>query len=546
MTDTGAAPAGSDVIQRQAIVVVHGQGQQRPMGTIRDFVEVLWSSNPDVVPDPPHNRNDTWIVPDNKSGLYEMQRITTPPHGGRRTDFFELYYADLLSDTPIRNLWRWLERLFWISPMEVPRRMYWPWLVFWLICLVSLALVFWVILEIPTLLQGRWWHPFVDRNAWDAVVGAAIIVVALLCLILPKFFPSTPQAQSIPRPAILFAIILGVGFISWHTPVIVVALIVGVMLYFFVNGFLPLFGDAASYLSAQTETVRSRQAVRRRGLDLLLALHQEPEYDRIVVIAHSLGTVLAYDLLQLLWHAAGPTKDNPPSPEAVAAIQAVEDFAASMGQDAWEPEDIAAYQQLQWAAFSALRRQKPPGPPVDGKPAGLAGWKVSDFITLGSPLANAQFLVTEGQADFRRMKKERVLPVSPPEPRGSAQGFIYEENGRMVTHHAAVFSTVRWTNIYDEFDPVLFGRGDVIGGALGAPDLFGPGIRDIDVTIREKGRRTFSHNLYWVDTIAEKGRPPQPVPLPDHIPGDERTPVRGATAAPQIQHLRDAVGMDRN
>src|SRR5690606_24546000 len=85
-------------IKRQAIVIVHGQGEQRPMGTIRDFVSALWQDNPQLdTPGESYPRpRPIWIVPDDKSGLYELQRITTPEHNGRRSDFFELYYADLL------------------------------------------------------------------------------------------------------------------------------------------------------------------------------------------------------------------------------------------------------------------------------------------------------------------------------------------------------------------------------------------------------------------------------------------------------------------
>jgi hypothetical protein len=401
-----------------------------------------------------------------------------------------------------------------------------------------MAISLWVILEIPQLLQANWLAPFQDRNRIDALIGLAIIAIAVLTLVVPKFFPATEQAKSISRGAILLALIVGVGFISWQTPVIVAALVMGVVLYLFANDLLPLFGDAASYLSAQTETVRSRQALRERGLSLLKALHEDTEYDRIVVVAHSLGTVLAYDLLQLLWHSVGPTKDNPPDADAVAAIEAVESFARKLVAE-WTAADVDTYQALQWQAFSALRRQKPADPAPAGKPAGLSGWKVSDFVTLGSPLANAQFLITEGPEDLRRMKHERVLPISPPEPRGDAEGFIYEENGRMVTHHAAVFSTVRWTNIYDEFNPRWFLSGDVISGAVA--ELFGPGIKDINVPILDDGKRGFSHNLYWVDTRSETMRQQHPIDL-----DRDAHKVRAEAAAPQIQHLRDAVGMSRS
>src|SRR5690606_20581390 len=171
-------------------------------------------------------------------------------------------------------------------------------------------------------------------------------------------------------------------------------MVLGWLAYLADNLLLPYFGDAASYLSAQTETVQSRQGVRNRGLALLKALHEDPEYDRVIVIAHSLGSVLAYDLLHILWREVGPTKDNPPCAEAEAAVAAVDAFVAKAPADQWSPELVAQYQALQWAAFEALSRQK-------GTVGGVgSGWKVSDLITLGTPFSSAEFLITDGRADF--------------------------------------------------------------------------------------------------------------------------------------------------
>lgn len=514
-----ARPAGQP-IKRQAIVVVHGQGQQRPMGTIRDFVKVLWTNNPDVVPEPPNGR-ETWIVPDDKSGLYELQRITTPPHDdGRRTDFFELYYADLLADTPLRNLWRWLVRLLWVDPAAVPKRMHWPWTAFWLLMILAAVLSAFVVFSAPQLLHGNWLSPFSKLHAW---VGLAIFLIGLAMLLVPKFLAVPDALGELSEWMLVLVVMVGLTIVYWGTAVPVAA-VLGYLAYFAGHYLLPLFGDAASYLSAQTDTVRSRQALRERGLKLLQALHHNPEYDRVVIVAHSLGTVLAYDLLQLLWHSVGPTKDNPPSAAAVAALERVRDFGGKRG--AWTAADVENYQRLQWDAYQGLRTQKPVA--ASGtRPATPGGWKVSDYISLGSPLASAQFLVTEGESDFSRMKEERVLPTSPPQPRDNAKGFLYEEDGVLATHHAAVFSTVRWTNIYDEFDPTLFFQGDVIGGPVSAPQILGPGIRDIDVRILRGGKRFFSHNHYWVDADEEKtGKPSTLTP-------------------PQITLLREAVGLSR-
>ena len=519
MTDSVSTDDGGyKPIRRQAVVVVHGQGQQRPMGTIRDFVKVLWSFNTELGPlsgDEKLNGRKTWIVPDEKSGLLELQRITTPEHQDRRTDFFELYYADLLDDTPIRNLWRWSQRLLWIDREDVTRRMRWSWTLFWFVNLLVLTLFVAFLLRLPDLFEESWLEPVLaDR----ARVPLMVIGAALIILLLPRFSMWFAWLKVIPAWLLMFVMAGGVTAIYWSTeadaslqvqvaldvfldlPAFLLLLVLAIVGYFISNVILPLFGDAASYLSAQTETVRSREAVRRRGLALLRALHDDSKYDRIVVVAHSLGTVLAYDLLNLLWREVGPTKDNPPSPQALVALEAVDEHTAEMGDTLpWPPDEIAKHQERQWAAFDALR-QTAAEAGKDGKPPATGGWKVSDFVSLGSPLASAQFLVTEGRADFERMKKERVLPTAPADPYEPGELSVHEADGKKCLHHGAVFSAVRWTNLWDKFQPALVVFGDVISGPV-SPQ-FGPAIRDIKVRIQRRFwlPRFFTHNYYWVDS----------------------------------------------
>ncbi|WEJ58033.1 hypothetical protein [Devosia sp. FJ2-5-3] len=507
----------SQPIKRQAVVIVHGQGEQRPMGTIRDFVEVLWQENPELdTPGEAYPRpRPIWIVPDDKSGLYELQRITTPEHNGRRSDFFELYYADLLNATPLRNLWRWMRRLLWIDPAYVPKHMRWPWAVFWMLTVVSIICALAAILALPKLLAMDWYDHF---TSVDAQRGHIISLVALGLILAPKFIRWLAFLKRIPSQILVFGIAVGVlDSFGWNGHVVNL-MVLGWLAHLADTLLLPYFGDAASYLSAQTETVQSRQGVRNRGLALLKALHEDPEYDRVIVIAHSLGSVLAYDLLHILWREVGPTKDNPPDHEAQAALAAVDAFSARAPTDLWAPEDVAQYQRLQWAAFEALRQQK-------GMLGAKSGWKVSDLITLGTPLSSAEFLITDGRADFSRMKQERVLPTAPPQPYDEDNGALHPSGpSGEVAHHAAVFSTVRWTNLFDRFDSPLFFLGDAISGPVSGAERFGPGIRDVDVPIiwGRLGWRLFTHNLYWVDTAAE-GDPP----------------------ASHIVAFREAVGLER-
>lgn len=499
--------------KRQAVVVVHGQGEQRPMGTLRDFIQVLWTRNPNITPKNPDKYIDEdgnrsfWVVPDRKTGLYELQRLTTPEaEDGRRTDFFELYYADLLNDTPFKNLWRWIRRLLWIDPADVPGHLRWPWMIFWLFTLVAMAQFFYVVLSVREIIHTDWVGELLRPDAlpyfW-AILGLSGLIV------LPKLVLNLRFLARIPMWVHGMGIAILVAIIFRGHPVALSVDLLAVEGYLAATYLLPYFGDAASYLSAQTETVKSRQDVRERGLSLLRALHNDDNYERVVVVGHSLGTVLAYDLLHILWGEVGPTKDNPPQQAALDAIGELDAFVASRGDNEWSGGDVARYQDLQWAAFKALREEGHEAP--DDPSLIRNGWKVSDFVALGSPLASAQFLVTEGPEDFALMKQERVLPTAPAQPYSSEQQSLYsnEEAGAVVSHHAAVFSVVRWTNIYDAFHPLLFVLGDPIAGPVGGPERFGPAVKDVNVTITRQGpfSRLFTHSWYWTETSRNEYQP---------------------------------------
>ena len=53
------------------------------------------------------------------------------------------------------------------------------------------------------------------------------------------------------------------------------------------------------------ENVAARQTIREAGVDLLTKLHGSGNYDRIIVIGHSLGSVIGYDVLN---YALGPAQ----------------------------------------------------------------------------------------------------------------------------------------------------------------------------------------------------------------------------------------------
>lgn len=501
--DPGSADATLPPIKRQAVVIVHGQGEQRPMGTVRDFVDALWSKNDKldpVYPNYPRTRA-VWMVPDDRSGIYELQRITTPGDIDRKTDFFELYYADIFVDTPLRNLLRWMTRLLWRPVSEVEGPIRGPWQLLWIFVVVTFALALTTLIFVPDILRtpasAAWTGP-------EVVPGSILLALSVLGALLPRFLPGLSGEGKPYVVCVVGLAFLGVAILSELHPGVLAFL--GLLLACWLVGavLLPFFGDAASYLSAQTETISSRQSVRQRGIKLLRALHDDEDYERIVVIAHSLGTVVAYDLLHILWREVGPLKDNPPGEESISALREVESAirAARMSEahpHLWDATSVAAFQAAQWKAFNRLRLERAGADGADKSPA-RQGWKVSDFVTLGSPLTHAALLVTESKKDLKELMKERVMPTAPPQPYDANNPILYLDrpSGKHVAHHGAVFSVVRWTNLFDP-PPPFWLEGDLISGPVSGTDRFGCGVRDAEVTIRHGHgwKRWFTHNAYW-------------------------------------------------
>ena len=140
-------------------------------------------------------------------------------------------------------------------------------------------------------------------------------------------------------------------------------------------------------------------------------------------------------------------------------------------------------------------------------------WLVTDFITLGSPLTHAYYLMCDGKTetylekDFARRVTQREFPVCPPDtekPAGSVSqtpkvrrgdGLLsFNNHGKIQFHHAALFGLTRWTNLY--FPRVQLFWGDAVGGPLNS--IFGRYIKDIPVSTLKSGAAAFfTHTSYW-------------------------------------------------
>ncbi|MDP3896038.1 MAG: hypothetical protein Q8Q62_05130 [Mesorhizobium sp.] len=527
--DSTTASTGSDERRgsgRQAIVIVHGMGEQRPLETLRSFVEAVWGGK--TVPGDATSHNDMWLVPDTRAGLKELARVTTRQVHGVATDFYELYWADKLTGNTLAQFNAWLRGLLLRWPHQVPRETAGLWLALWLLTLAVVAVVLWVGKDASW--QGLFKlatnkEPAPGLRIWGSIALAAGLLALSFWWLRTSLedwatagmrFFGTWQDQSAKEASLPVAL-------SWAACLLLPA-VIGVLAYFWfpwaslasakgaatlaaiaitaaLTGWVvPVLGDVARYVRTSPDAVSARSAIRERGLELLRALHgprrdvrtfddsfgDERPYDRVVVVGHSLGSIIAYDILRLFWQERGPTSVNPPDAATTAALVAIDAYCRECrrGNLPFEPGE---YRRLQAAVSEALQGQ--PG-----------SWRVTDFVTLGSPLSHAEFLISRDRHAFEQRKAERLFPVCPPMLEPERESFLYSgrDGSGPFANHAALFSATRWANIFDA--PFLGVFGDYISGPCRSN--FGPGVVDVAIRLRRRGlfSRVITHTNYWDET----------------------------------------------
>ncbi len=461
---------------KQAVVIIHGMGEQIPMRTLRDFVDAVWVSDTSLFskfrPDPNtgtrrREYNPVWSKPDRRNRSFELRRMTTERlSGGRRTDFYEFYWAHLMHGTTWEHVKIWFKDLLLRSASRVPDNVYPIWLGLWAI----------------------------------TVLLVAIFTLALF----PQFTWASTLATAIGTSTVVFGLNVFV---------------------------LKYFGDVARYVNANPVNVARRQEIRDRGVELLemlmglrdhdgewFAKNGKPptrEYDRIIVVGHSLGAIIAYDILKHSFARVHNQFDdtvlnNPNSkqPERQKMEQMLQ--KAASGEI---PFDLQRFREQQHRCRLELNAL--------GNP-----WIVSDFISIGAPLTHAEFLLASDEADLWEQQENRILPTCPPvlewDGRTQNHHFSYradrdrkraktpaEEAARLrYPHHAAHFAFTRWSNIYSPAQKVFWG--DIISGpvadhfAMRTPKRSLKGILDVavlpglDQTGKPNGSPPFfTHSQYW-------------------------------------------------
>lgn len=446
---------------KTAIVVIHGMGEQRPMETLRGFVAAAWSEDGDVIGGETGKPN-VYAKPDEFSASYELRRITTHTSAalGGRADFFEYYWANLMSGNRASSVVSWLVRLLVRGPGSVPPRLF----SHWLFGLAVLALTLFGFAYLALLGAARQWGWAKQALDW------------LNALDLP----------------------------FWLVPA---AIFLAVVIRYLMPGvFAPVVGDAARYFTPAPDNIAARQTIREGGVDLLRRLHEDGDYKRIILVAHSLGSAVGYDILTHLWARLDPEAlgaAHASGGDTAKALGAVEAAAGPLSKKAIEgtsPAERArrrqVYRDAQRTYFERLALPRSGG--------GAPLWLVSDFVTFGSPLSKADVLVARQQSGLDRMIGDRESPTCPPEPDGpGSPAFSYARPGAPgpVPHHAAPFGPTVWTNVYFTNPAILLG--DVVGGET-APQL-GHGIADVRI---ERGKALFRHLDYW----SKPKRTPVPAP----------------------------------
>ena len=489
---------------KQAVLLIHGIGEQRPMDTLRSFVDKVWTTDRSLHKNHP-NADAVWSKPYPLSENFELRRLTTAENrGDLRTDFFEFYWAHLMQGTKIHHVTSWVKTLLLRRPSTVPHH---------------LRLAYWVLL------------------------GLVLFGVIML------YRSAVAQRAGVLLP-VWASLVLGL---------LVGPAVVGIL--------ANVVGDAARYLHVSPQNVQRRHKIRAAGVEVIRSLH-EKGYDRIIVVGHSLGTVIGYDILNYAWteYNADPQKVD----GSFKALRELETLAAAGEND--DRTDTARIQAAQRRYFNELK-------------ANGVRWRVTDFVTMGSPLAHAEILLAHDADDLKPKFVRREFPRCPPEletsTRKFSMGMLVAEDGaitdvipgteaasaglasgmkvilvngrasqdvrqqlraaisrkkpielivedgkdrkpykfdcdgseglpprdqdvelkrfsfppdeeRRVPHHAAVFGPTRWTNLY--FPAKLLLWGDLVGGEL--RPIFGPGVLDIPVSTRQR-LGLLSHTLYW-------------------------------------------------
>ncbi|MEO6232431.1 MAG: hypothetical protein ABIP10_20035 [Ferruginibacter sp.] len=421
----------ANIKKRQAVIVIHGIGEQHPIVTLRDFVESVAEQ---LKKNKLARQGEAlfWDKPDPVSGNYETRKMTM--RGGKdhpTTDFYEFYWAHHMRNTNWSHIQDWLQRVIFRLPKNVSKRLLPVFLFVWFLIAIVVSAMLLYILK----------HGVNDFTAKTTAISSGIVATIVL----------------------------------------------GILSKFLFN----YLGDAGRYLDPSPENISERQAIREDGMKLLKNLHESGRYQRIIIVSHSLGSVIAYDLVKFLWNEYYKTFDPLKFAELYKSADKQQlhdvDSSEEAGKNLDESTQSTNYfQNAQGKSYEYLKA-------IGNK------WLITDLVTIGSPLTHVGHLFVQEDGLFEKLKEQREYPTCPPHFQHSETTNIIKSeqfNVAEVDHplvmrhfnHSSPFAVTKWTNMYYS--------SDFIGGPL--KEAFGAGIKDIEVKTKNwffiypKG-----HTEYW-------------------------------------------------
>ena len=168
-----------------------------------------------------------------------------------------------------------------------------------------------------------------------------------------------------------------------------------------------------------------------------------------------------------------------------ADLPALKDAVSAIGEVVDERLNVRALRRSGREIVRVIAQaveQNAAGKERDARRERARSWLVTDFVTLGSPLTHALYLMSHGKNDreartaFCRNQQERQYPRCPPRLGNGENRLTYMRERRRGEperrfHHGALFGVTRWTNLYFPMAELIWG--DAIGGEI-AP-VFGRG-----------------------------------------------------------------------
>ena len=352
------------------------------------------------------------------------------------TEFYEFYWAPRYRTTTLSHVTGWLIPLVLrpLGTFSTPRLRGPRGVVRWL-PVVVLAVALLAMAGLAT----------VDAPAWVSVI---VLTIGVLAAMIIGTFLGLVAAVKVIALCILAGVVGSV--LVWGVESIssvvgaaatsAVALAIGTWIASRITRSL---GDAARYLGSDNpDNVEESEVIRTRVLQLLEDLRDardpdtgRPRYDRVVLVGHSLGSVIAYDagtapmvaVISRDWSCRRRRQRIPPV--AASGRSNPSGFVcdhAALGTN-WNPDPWHLLRS-RWGRIATSRRQSPSTSGLQAqRSAGLVvadaqntngskRWIVSDLITLGSPLTYADAFMASSEADLADRFTERSLAADPPLP----------------------------------------------------------------------------------------------------------------------------------